>query len=517
MRQLLGLSVGVLCLGLVAQSCGSEDGKKKDQPRLPDEGEGGEAGVAGAGGDTSNNPGGGAGSGGVSGSGGSAAAAGGGDGGSSQHETGGAGAAGDANAAGMSGSGPDADACPVGMKNCETSNPDCETDVSTVTTCGACDVHCDANHGTPICENYQCVVPEGACAAGYADCDNDGRNGCEVALTTDNGNCGACGRVCQGGVACSAGMCSSEVVVEIGSSVAGEDVIFTPERVFFSSWSKAGTEIGFAPRSPATLPQTPTWLPASQVASLTADASYLYFLRNPYMEAHTIRKINVDGSGLVSPVNDDVGNATQLRSNATAFFMLSPENVPTTISTVAKGSAGSPVPIVTGRFRIYQYLLTPTKLVWIEGDAAIENPLIHNIYVAPLAGGSGDVIKKVPGDLVWDADHYKSDMASDGTYLYWSQYGGSNGKIRRYLLDGSAAPDDLAFDLTAPTGMAVDDKYVYFLAKGSTLFRLRKTGGALPEVVTSNTSYMAYIDLVDDKYVWGHNNNSLAQIVRTPK
>ena len=53
--------------------------------------------------------------------------------------------------------------------------------------------------------------------------------------------------------------------------------------------------------------------------------------------------------------------------------------------------------------------------------------------------------------------------------------------------------------------------------KGSTLFRLRKTGGALPEVVTSNTSYMAYIDLVDDKYVWGHNNNSLAQIVRTPK
>jgi hypothetical protein len=377
-------------------------------------------------------------------------------------------------------------------------------------------VHCDAIHGTPICQDYQCVVPDGACTAGYADCDHDGQNGCEVALATDNDNCGACGRVCQG-VACSTGMCSSEVVVEVGSSVAGEDVIFTPDRVFFSSWSKTDTEIGFAKRSPATLPQTPTWLPASQVASLTADASYLYFLRNPYMEVHTIRKINVDGSGLVSPANDDVGYATQLRSNATAFFMLSPENIPTSILTVAKASTGSPVPIVTGRFRIYQYLLTPTKLVWIEGNAAGENPLVHSIYVAPLAGGTGDEIKKVPGDLVWDTDHYNRDMASDGTYLYWSQYGGSSGKIRRYPLDGSAPPDDLAFDLTAPTGMAVDDKYVYFLAKGSTLFRLRKTGGALPEVVTSNTSYMAYIDLVDDKYVWGHNNNSLAQIVRTPK
>lgn len=108
-------------------------------------------------------------------------------------------------------------------------------------------------------------------------------------------------------------------------------------------------------------------------------------------------------------------------------------------------------------------------------------------------------------------------MASDETYRYWSQYGGSSGKIRRYPLDGSAAPDDLAFDLTAPTGMAVDGKYVYFLAKGSTLFRLLKTGGALPEVVTSNTASMAYIDLVDDEYVWRHNDNSFAQIVRTPK
>jgi len=123
----------------------------------------------------------------------------------------------------------------------------------------------------------------------------------------------------------------------------------------------------------------------------------------------------------------------------------------------------------------------------------------------------------VPGDLVWDADYYNRDMASDGTYLYWSQYGASSGKIRRYPLDGSAAPDDLAFDLSAPTGMAVDDTYVYFLAKGTTLFRLLKTGGVLPEIVTSNTGNMAYIDLVDDKYVWGHNNNSLGQILRTPK
>ena len=498
-------------MAVAAPSCGSSDGKKAANNHYSGAGEGGT--FADGGGSSTVNGGS---------KSGSAAQAGDASGGQVELPNAGAPATGgtatnvggDGQGGGDSANG---DGCEPGYKNCELSDPDCETDVSTVTTCGACDVHCDAVHGTPICENYACVVPPGKCDAGYADCDNDGTNGCEVTLGTDSNNCGTCGRVCQGGTPCTAGMCAWVTVAEIGSSVAGEDVYFTSDKIFFSSWNKTNTEIGFTSRNPATLPAAPTWIASTSVNSLTGDAAFVYFSRDPYGGPNSIRKVAADGTGLVQAVNDDIAGGIYLRSNATAFFMLSPSNVPTTISTVAKTATGSPVPIVTNRNRIYQYLVTATKLVWIEGDTPIENPLVHNLYVAPLAGGSGAAITKIPGDLVWDADYYKGDMASDGEYVYWCVYGGGSGKVRRYKLDGSALPEDLAFDLPAPTGMLVDAKYVYYLGNGNSLYRLLKTGGALPEIVNNNTGYLSYLDLVDDQYVWGHDNNSLAQIRRTPK
>ncbi len=361
------------------------------------------------------------------------------------------------------------------------------------------------------------AVPPGECDSGYADCDNDGANGCEVTLATDSSNCGTCGRACEGGTPCTAGMCAWVTVADVGSSIAGEDVHFTSDKIFFSSWNKAKTEIGFTSRDPATLPASPTWIASTSVNSLTGDAAFVYFSRDPFGGPNSIRKVAADGTGLAQAVNDDIAGGSRLRSNATAFFMLSPAGVPTTISTLAKTATGSPLPIVINRNRIYQYLVTPTKLVWIEGDQPIENPLVHNIYVAPLAGGSGAAIKKIPGDLVWDTDHYKSDMASDGEYVYWCVYGGGSGKVRRYKLDGSEPPEDLALDLSAPTSMLVDANYVYFLGGGTSLYRLLKVGGALPELVSNNIGSLAYLDLVDDVYVWGHDNNSLAQIRRIPK
>lgn len=49
-----------------------------------------------------------------------------------------------------------------------------------------------------------------SCESGYADCDGDATNGCEVNLLSDAGNCGACGNACiaaNGTPACSSGTC----------------------------------------------------------------------------------------------------------------------------------------------------------------------------------------------------------------------------------------------------------------------------------------------------------------------
>lgn len=47
----------------------------------------------------------------------------------------------------------------------------------------------------------------GSCTSGFANCDGDDANGCEVATSTSSVNCGACGVACVSGQTCVAGIC----------------------------------------------------------------------------------------------------------------------------------------------------------------------------------------------------------------------------------------------------------------------------------------------------------------------
>ncbi|MFO0628908.1 MAG: hypothetical protein U0325_25255 [Polyangiales bacterium] len=77
--------------------------------------------------------------------------------------------------------------------------------------CGACGSACMlANVVTPVCALGQCAV--GVCTGGYADCDGIGMNGCEVNVRgSDVMNCGACGRACRyanAAATCANGACA---------------------------------------------------------------------------------------------------------------------------------------------------------------------------------------------------------------------------------------------------------------------------------------------------------------------
>ncbi len=52
---------------------------------------------------------------------------------------------------------------------------------------------CKAGHGTPACQGNKCVVH--SCDKGYADCNQDPADGCEVDLSKAT-SCGACNAVC---------------------------------------------------------------------------------------------------------------------------------------------------------------------------------------------------------------------------------------------------------------------------------------------------------------------------------
>lgn len=102
------------------------------------------------------------------------------------------------------------DACSAGYGNCDSNESNgCEVNTDTsVANCGACDNACPTPpHSTAVCTGGQCGY---TCNAGWADCDGQAGNGCEISTNTDLDNCGACSKSCSvahGTPSCSAGSC----------------------------------------------------------------------------------------------------------------------------------------------------------------------------------------------------------------------------------------------------------------------------------------------------------------------
>ena len=101
--------------------------------------------------------------------------------------------------------------CAPPFANCNVMPGDgCEVNTNTsVNNCGSCGTACNLPNATPACSNGACVIAQ--CAAGFSDCDGNPTNGCEVNTNTSTGNCGGCGQACStnhGSPTCSAGACT---------------------------------------------------------------------------------------------------------------------------------------------------------------------------------------------------------------------------------------------------------------------------------------------------------------------
>jgi len=100
-------------------------------------------------------------------------------------------------------------ACLDGHRDCNLDTADgCEVLPTDPQHCGSCNQACSRPGAVFECVDDSCVYA--GCDDGYADCDMDEVNGCEVDVRS-TANCGACGTVCpvppMGAPACIAGLC----------------------------------------------------------------------------------------------------------------------------------------------------------------------------------------------------------------------------------------------------------------------------------------------------------------------
>ena len=100
--------------------------------------------------------------------------------------------------------------CDPGFADCNNNGADgCETDLDTSAAhCGACGQACSVPNATAACASGTCQV--GSCNLGFGDCDGNAPNGCETLLTT-NADCGGCGVACalpNATASCTTGTCT---------------------------------------------------------------------------------------------------------------------------------------------------------------------------------------------------------------------------------------------------------------------------------------------------------------------
>lgn len=525
-KHLSGLVVLGISVAFLSQACGSEDDKKKSPPKY--DGSAGEGGGDGSnGGGTSSADAGEPGSGNTSGSGGSPNTT---DGGSSNMTGGGSsnmtGDGGSPNGVGGSGAGGDGsgDGCDPGMGECD-GNPAtiCEQDLTIITACGDCDTKCSATNGVPSCEDGQCVF---ACNDGYADCDGEGGNGCEVALATDAENCGACGRNCATfGATCGASACSTVALQSNFSSDAWGAWDFSPLGIIHSGRDSYSIR-RFMLDSPNVLT---IWAPTQKTSPtqslLVIDGDVYWSERganSAKFQGVVYKKAITAAAGtLPTPVFSPEFVASFLRRSGNALYWASGGYqddgglaggggfIYTRALDADEADAGTR--IVTedqGNFgHIRQLGVTSNALYWVTNVAGAGTA--YELRTAPLSGSPFTVVPAVFPNAslavaVYPFD-YKTHLVPQGQYIYFNRIAGdAQDGIYRYKT-GLTRPERIVL-ASYVLNIVVDDSYVYFVqhtVQGVWRAPINDGAGGAAEKISDG--YVSRVLAVDDSFVYAIN------------
>ena len=382
-------------------------------------------------------------------------------------------------------------ACPEGFADCdgELSNG-CEATLETSPlNCGACGVACASVHQDALCSAGTCIA---LCQAGFADCDGDASNGCEVDTANDPAHCGACARSCS--ASCAYATCDITVLAsaqETPTLLALDD-----DAVYWSSQGSPPAATGSVNRVPRGGGEV-TVIASNQAIALgvAVDATSIYWVTLGL----------TPGSGTVMMAPKQGGPAITLAEGQASPFRVArdgdwlywtnrgdPPNFQDggvkRISVVDPNASpeelvvvpGSPSSLCVGQDAVFFTVLGSGDMadgslralpknggpVTVLADGLVSPGALlclqTNVYFRtwtsilsiPVAGGA-------PTTIVGDMTEPAIRLASDGASLYWPTASSASPSVEAAALDGSSRRT-IASAQTGLIDVAVDDASVYW-------------------------------------------------------
>jgi hypothetical protein len=505
-----------LLAGLLAESCGSDDGKKRAL-RDAAGGEGGELSAGGssqsAGGQTAAGNGNGAASGAgarnVGGAGDAGGSTLGGAGGGTASGVSGAGAA-NAGAAG------DGNGCAKGFAECDGDLTEaCEQDLSQPTSCGDCNTSCTNEHGGVICEALACKVT--SCDGGYGDCNGDASDGCETALTGNDLHCGACGHDCLAvGTTCALNTCG-----EI--KVLNNLPLLTGGPFNFNAWAFSPLGVAHMTRSSSVVrflpldgsPLKPIWdLVAGESGNETLLTDGVEVVWAQRGTPDVVRKKAVTAAPATLPTDVFFPEylPVYLRTQGTDYYWISgdygqPGYIYKRARVATQGEPGTRIVDVKQGSSASQsgFAVTTDAIYWVTSDDGDAGTVDNDVRMVPLTGGTPSSVPKVAGAAnvtIKDFGNFtiSPSLTAVGDAVYFSRtidVSSINGIYR--FRQGDAAPKKIV-EAEDVTSFIVTSDYVYYsqlLLNG--IWRAPVDGG---QGVQLSTGYVTTVLGSDDKFVY---------------
>lgn len=321
---------------------------------------------------------------------------------------------------------------------------------------------------------------DGACAAttcddGFADCDGDAANGCEVELASNADHCDACGHSCLLGT-CNDGACEPVTIATAQSnakSLAANDT-----HVFWTSYRDPdpnGLQGGVQRADAATLETVAIIQGLCEPTSLAIDQTSVYvgdlctFINQ---DAEEVYKANLDGS-LLTPLSDDNGCKGPIALTGDTLYFWALEGMQTSVYSIDT-TIGNPSPLFsdTTLVSFNAFVARGDEVFWTTNGLSVQRIKKADVTIDP-----------PPEINLWNGSAEVTHMAISGDRLF-ATLNQLNGTI---VVDTTQVTGIETFDAEGEGAIATDATHVYYGANTGTAVLLRRqpvAGGAVETVAT---------------------------------